>query len=133
MDITYSENDEEDTGFRPSRRKVLPSEKKKWPGVLVMETNSDLTNTINDHREFLIPLIGLRALKYVVYKSLMRLILQANSDIDLTYSTMNLIRDAIVHKAYHLVCACEREAKAMEHRALPDPARLPATLSQDVR
>ena len=33
---------------------------------------------------------------------------------DITYSDMQLLWDAIFHKGYHFVCACEREAKAME-------------------
>lgn len=123
MDITYFENDEEDTGFRPSGRKGLPGEKKKWSGVLVMETGFDLINMTNDRRELLIPQIGLRALKYVIYKNFVRLILQAKPGIDLTYFIWN----AIVRKASDFLRACEREAKAMEHRALPDLARLPAS------
>ena len=50
----------------------------------------------------------------MVYKSLARLILEANPDKDITYSEMQLIWDAIIHKIYNFACACEKEAKAME-------------------
>lgn len=108
------EIDEEGYGFRLSGREITPSEKKKWPGVLIMETCSDANSTTDDRREFLIPLVGLRALKHVEYSTLARSILQANPGSELTYSDMQLLWDAIIHKAYNFVCACEREAKAME-------------------
>lgn len=79
-----------------------------------METCPDLTTVTNDHREFLIPLIGLRALKHVLYKNFVRSVLEANLGLEITYSDMQLLWDAIVHKSYHFVCACEREAKVME-------------------
>ena len=79
-----------------------------------METCPDLTTTTNDHREILIPLIGIRTLRYVLYKSLVRLILEANRGTEMTYSDMQLLWDAIVHKGYQFGSACEREAKAMD-------------------
>ncbi|KAF6233875.1 hypothetical protein HO173_008087 [Letharia columbiana] len=108
------ERDEADRGFRPSGRKVTPSENKRWPGVLIMETCPDLTTVTKDHREFLIPLIGLRALKHVLYKNFVRSVLEANLGLEITYSDMQLLWDAIVHKSYHFVCTCERKAKVME-------------------
>lgn len=60
------------------------------------------------------PLIGLRALTDVPYKNLIRLILKANQCMTVSYADMRLFGDAIVHEAYHFVCAYEREAKKVE-------------------
>lgn len=73
-----------------------------------MDTPSD------DHRELLIPSIGLRALRHVAYKSLLPRILKANPGVAIGYPETQLLWDAIVHKIYQLVCACEREVKAVE-------------------
>ena len=66
------------------------------------------------HREILVPLIGLRALRHVTYNAVVPLILEANQGTQITYADMQLLWDAIVHNCYHFVCPCEREAKAME-------------------
>ena len=58
--------------------------------------------------------IGLRALESVQYKTLVPSILQANPDREITYPDMQLLWDAIIHKAYYFVCACERETKEIE-------------------
>lgn len=108
------DGDGEDTGFRPSERSVTRRENKDWPGVLIMETCPGPETTAQDHREFLIPLIGLRALKHVIYKTLVRSILKANPGTDTAYSDMQLLWDAIINKVYYFACACEREAKVME-------------------
>lgn len=79
-----------------------------------METCFDLSASTAGHRELLIPVIGLRALKYVEYKALVPLILKANPGVEIAYSDMQLLWDAIIHKVYCFVCACEREAKAVE-------------------
>ena len=99
-------------GFRLSKRTVTYHENKAWPGVVIMEICPD--RTINVQREFLIPAIGLRGLKHVRFKSLVRLILEANPSIKISHSEIQLLWDAIVHKVYYFVCACEREAKVME-------------------
>ena len=78
-----------------------------------MEKCSDPKTTTNDRPKFLVPLIGLRALNHVEYKTLVREILKANPGTDIAYSEMQLLWDAIVHKVYYFVCACEREAKVM--------------------
>lgn len=101
-------------GFRPSARTITRHENKAWPGVVIMDLYPDRTTTINSHREFLIPAIGLRGLKHVRFKNLVRLILEANPGIEISYSEMQLLWDAIVHKVYYFACACEREAQAME-------------------
>ena len=106
--------DEEENGFRPSRRKATSNENRTLPGVFVMDTPSQLTSEASRHQEILVPVIGLRALKHVQYKTLVRSILEANRDMDITYTDMQLLWDAIVHKVYSFVHACEREAKAME-------------------
>ena len=68
-------------------------------------------------------MIGLRALKHVLYKTVVRLILEANQGTQITYVDMQLLWDAIVHNCYNFVCACEREAKAME--VCPPSAEIP--------
>lgn len=68
----------------------------------------------NGGQEILIPSIGLRALKHVIYTNLVPLIIKANPGVEIAYSDMQLLWDSIVHKAYHFVCACDRESKAME-------------------
>ena len=106
--------DEEEDGFRPSTRKATSSENKRWPGVLVMEAPLQLTSEATHRQEILVPVIGLRALKHVQYKTLVRWILEANRDLNITYTDMQLLWDAIVHKVYYFVHACKREAKAIE-------------------
>ena len=59
-------------------------------------------------------MIGLRALRHVLYKTVVRLILEANQGTEITYADMQLLWDAVVHNCYHFVSASEREAKAME-------------------
>ena len=66
------------------------------------------------HREILVPSIGLCALRHVLYKTVVRLILEANQGTQITYADMQLLWDAIVHNCYHFVCAREREVKAIE-------------------
>ena len=68
----------------------------------------------SDGREVLIPLVGLSALKDVHYKALVRSILETNQVFSISFAEMQLLWDAIVHKVYHFVCACEREAKGIE-------------------
>ena len=55
---------------------------KTWPGVFIMETSK------NGDQEFLILSIGLRALKHVVYKDLVPVILKANPGVEIAYSEM---------------------------------------------
>ena len=100
--------------FKLSARRPTANEKKKWPGVIVMKScpNPDVHSYY--HREILVPMIGLRALKHVLYQTVVRLILEANQGTQITYADMQGLWDAIVHNCYHFVCSCEREAKAME-------------------
>lgn len=79
-----------------------------------MEAYHDPTASAKSYLEFVIPQIGLRALKHVRYRNLVQLILKANPDMEITHSDMQLLWDAVIHKCYHFVCACEREAAAME-------------------
>ena len=48
------------------------------------------------------------------YKTLVRSTLEATRGMDITYTEMQLLWDAIVRKVYYFICACEREAKAMK-------------------
>ena len=72
------------------------------------------------HREILVPMIGLHALRDVPYKTIVRLILEANQGTQITYADMQLLWDAIVHNCYHFVCRYERQAKA-EEVCVPSP------------
>ena len=105
---------DEESAFRPSARDPTPDENKKWPGVFIMETCIHPATTVSSYREILVPLIGLRALQHVRYRSLVPLILEANRDEDISFADMQLLWDTIVHQVYYFVCACEKEAKAME-------------------
>lgn len=116
------DNDEGQNGFPPSARTATQNENRTRPGVFIMESCPNPSSKAKDYREILVPLIGLRALTHVLYKNLVRLILEANYGMAISYAHMQLLWDAIVHKAYHFVCACKREAKGKEvcigHREL---------------
>ena len=71
------------------------------------------------HDEILVPMIGLCALRHVSYKTVVRLVLEANQDTRITYDDMHLLWNAIVHNCYHFVCFCKREAKAMVKVCVP--------------
>ncbi len=79
-----------------------------------MEKWAQSSTTKTERLEVLIPSVGLRALKHVQYKTQVSQILEANPGIELPLSEMQLLWNAIVHKAFCFVCACERERKAME-------------------
>lgn len=79
-----------------------------------MEKRPGPSSTANQNQGIRIPGIGLQALNQVRYKNLVRLILEANPDSEITYSEMGLLWDAIVNRAFYFACACEKEAKQSE-------------------
>ena len=79
-----------------------------------MEKRPDPSSTGNKNQDIRIPGIGLQALKYVHYKNVVRLILQTNPSMEFSFSEMVLLWEAIVNRAFHFACACEKEAKRSE-------------------
>ena len=81
-----------------------------------MTKRPDPSSASNQYQELRIPGIGLLALRHVQFKKIARLILQTNPRMEIGYSEMRLLWEAIVNQAFYFVGASEKNAKLLEVR-----------------